>query len=437
MTYSLELPIPPLRQDLELTEAVHEGEPIVILTDMLGLSDESFVISPAVLMVAALFDGTRDAAAVHAELVKNQIPLKEEDVRTVARELKEAGLLETDEAQERRRRLFEEFRAGSVRKFHSKLRGLPESALDLGVLLSRFYKHEDGPGAPYEGEPLGPPPLGIVAPHIDFFRGGPHYAWAYNELAKRQPPDVIVSLGVAHISPRSPWVMTRKAYQTPYGPMEVDESLYEEIGKALWYDPLEEEWVHAKEHSLEFQALWLKHIWMKNTPKWVPILCSAFENFTEAGAPSSVPSIEEAINKIGGILAERKKRGQKVLVLAGVDLAHIGRKFGDDLDITDEVKTKVEALDRKSLEDALKLEADPFFLAGAGQNAWRKICGLSATYTALRWIRALHANGSAKSRLLSYGQAPDPAGGIVSFTSAIFEESDAATNESPNASPLN
>jgi len=42
------------------------------------------------------------------------------------------------------------------------------------------------------------------------------------------------------------------------------------------------------------------------------------------------------------------------------------------------------------------------------------VCGLTATYTALRLLEG--AAGSLKR----YGFAPDPAGGIVSFASAVF-----------------
>jgi AmmeMemoRadiSam system protein B len=230
---------------------------------------------------------------------------------------------------------------------------------------------------------------------------------------------VIVALGVAHASPQSPWVMTRKSYETPYGPLEVDAELFAEIQKNLWYDGTEEEAVHRREHSLEFQAVWLKALWGDQAPRWVPLLTSAFERFAPDQPPSTVERLEASIRHIGALLKRRVEEGQRILILGGVDFAHVGPRFGDEIALTPEVEKKIEAEDRKSIALASRLEADAFYLSGVGENAWRKVCGLSATYTALRWMRAIAPE--ARGRLLTYGQAPDPLGGLVSYAGVLYE----------------
>src|SRR5438128_901787 len=101
-------------------------------------------------------------------------------------------------------------REGPVRRLAAEARGRAREPLELGMFLGKFFKDPKGPGEVFTGSPQLDSPVGLVAPHIDFFRGGPHYAWAYGELAKHRPPDLIVALGVAHVSPRSPWVLTLK-----------------------------------------------------------------------------------------------------------------------------------------------------------------------------------------------------------------------------------
>jgi MEMO1 family protein len=420
MAILLNAPIPPFRQDMEIDPIEHEGHPMFVVSDALGLREESVLVSPSVVMIAALLDGKRRVSDVRAELVKNRMLVSDEEIQRVVDELDRLGLLETEGAQELRLRALEAFRQSPARPL-VKTRGWPEDPLGMGAFLGRFYEDAKGPGpAPAPNSSL-KTLRGVVAPHIDFFRGGPLYAWAYAELAKRPAPDVIVALGVAHAGPRSPWVMTRKAYETPFGPLSVDETLYDEIRGQLWYDPRDEEWVHAKEHSLEFQAVWLKYIWRQETPAWVPILCSSYERFCQDRPPSAIPTLEAAVAGVGKILAARAAAGQRVMVLAGVDFAHVGRRFGDDMDVTPELQQKVEAADRASLEKLLALDADGFFMDGVGGGAWRKVCGLSALYTAARWIKALPGSPGAGRRLLAYDQAPDPAGGIVSFASAAFD----------------
>ena len=102
-----------------------------------------------------------------------------------------------------------------------------------------------------------------------------------------------------------------------------------------------------------------------------------------------------------------------------------GPHFGDELEPGSELSGRVEAEDRASLAHALKLDADAFYLSVVKDGHWRKVCGLSALYTALRLIEAMRGKNApgAAGELLSYGQASDPRGGIVSFASAVFHRS--------------
>jgi hypothetical protein len=71
----------------------------------------------------------------------------------------------------------------------------------------------------------------------------------------------------------------------------------------------------------------------------------------------------------------------------------------------------------------LRLKADDFYLSVVGVSNKRKVCGLSALYTALRLIKASAGEAPGAGKLLAYGQADDPAGGVVSFASAEFPAS--------------
>jgi AmmeMemoRadiSam system protein B len=214
-------------------------------------------------------------------------------------------------------------------------------------------------------------------------------------------------------------VFTPKSYETPFGPMEVEDDLYQKLSSRVWYEPRADEWVHKHEHSLEFQAVWLKYLWREKAPKWIPILVSSFERFSPQEAPSGIPTIEKALKDLGDVLKAELAKGRTVTIISGIDLAHVGPRFGDDLEITPDLEKKIEAEDRKSLIDAMALDADGFYKSVVADGHWRKVCGLSALYTGLRLMKMIGA--SEPGRLLSYGQAPDPAGGLVSFASAIYD----------------
>jgi hypothetical protein len=410
--------IPPLRPDVDMIPVEIEGKPAYVLHDQEGIAKEVAALSPGGVALATLFDGKLTAEELQAELKKRmKVSIPVGRIREIAESLEKGNFLDTPAVRMERKRILDEFLGSPVRRSMLKGAGFPEDRLALADYLGKLLKHPKGPGKPLAGKPtLKAPLVGLVVPHIDLDRGGFAYAWGYQALSEAPPPDLVVALGVAHRSPNSPWTMTRKDYETPCGPMKTDPGLYDAVREQLWYDPAEDEWCHRKEHSLEYQALWLKSLWGEKAPPWLPILVSSFERFSPDKPPSSVQTVEKALAGIGALL-ERRSKKQDILILAGVDLAHVGPKFGDELKLGPELEKKVEADDRKSLEKALGLDADAFYLSCSGENAWRKVCGLSALYTALRWMKALGAEPGA---LLSYGQAPDPMGGTVSFASAAF-----------------
>ena len=401
--------------------AEEDGNPVFVLRDLEELTEKPLALSGGGMLLASLLDGKRTAAQLRDEFMKNsggaviELPV----ILDLVNALDAAGYLETPAVADKRRKAAEYFRANPKRPAVFAGPSYPAEPLPLAGTLGAFFTAEAGPGKEKSVEPAKRAPLGLVAPHIDFTRGGPAYAWAYQALSERKAPDVIISLGVAHVSPDSPWVFTPKSYETPFGPMEVDEALYARLSESVWYEPRVDEWVHKNEHSLEFQAVWLKYLWREKAPKWIPILVSTFERFSPEEAPSKIPTIEKAIKDFGAVLKAEVAKGRSVMILCGIDLAHVGPRFGDDLEITPELEKKIETEDRKSLVDALALDADGFYKSVIADGHWRKVCGLSALYTGLRLMKAIGAKEP--GRLLTYGQAPDPAGGVVSFASAIFD----------------
>jgi AmmeMemoRadiSam system protein B len=155
----------------------------------------------------------------------------------------------------------------------------------------------------------------------------------------------------------------------------------------------------------------------------VPILTSSFERFAPSEPPSTIKTIEDSIVKIGRLLRRRVEKGERIMILAGVDLSHVGPRFGDREELTPAKRQEIEKQDRAGLEHVLALKADDFYRSVVSDGNKRKVCGLSALYTAVRLIQAMEPERSGSGKLLSYGQADDPAGGMVSFAGAIFPAS--------------
>lgn len=113
-------------------------------------------------------------------------------------------------------------------------------------------------------------------------------------------------------------------------------------------------------------------------------------------------------------LAEKESR--RVCFVAGVDLAHVGRQFGDREPITDEFLKWVEAEDQSLVSRLAALDAPGFFNEIAKDQDRRRICGFSPLYS------LIHLLSGAEGKHLKYSQAFTPeTGSAVTFTSMIFE----------------
>ena len=105
-----------------------------------------------------------------------------------------------------------------------------------------------------------------------------------------------------------------------------------------------------------------------------------------------------------------------VAVIAAADLAHVGKRFGDDFDITEEVVERVESRDREDLALAYGIEPEQFYASVMKDQNERKVCGINCIYSTVKALEGRVDSGES----LYYGYAPDPNGGIVSFASVAF-----------------
>ena len=128
------------------------------------------------------------------------------------------------------------------------------------------------------------------------------------------------------------------------------------------------------------------------------------------GEPESDPRVPRFLDALGETLQATERR---VCVIAGVDLAHVGPRFGDAEPNTPDFLERVAGEDRRMLEAVMAGQAGAFFDSVAADGDRRRICGLSPIYAFLR------ALPGARGELLRYSQWPDPAG-AVTFCAAAF-----------------
>ena len=406
----------PKLRPVEAFPAEVEDREVVCLRDPSGVTDAVLSVPRSLAPILTLFDGLRTLVDVQAEIMRQsgELVLRSQ-LESMVEVLDHHLFLEGPRLEAERARQRAAFLSAATRPAFFAGRSYDDEPATLARALASHFVAPEGPG------PIGPPRgvtvHGLVAPHIDFNRGGPAYAWAYHALAEAMAADCFIVLGTAHGGlDGHPFAATAKPFETPFGPLEVDREVLDAIVRRAPTDLLAAELAHRSEHSIEFQAVWLRYLAQRELgrqPRIVPLLASfANECLVRGERPGQDSDIEAVLAAVRDAMAAVPRR---YCIVAGADLAHVGPRFGDEARVTQGELARVETEDRALLDPVVSLDAEGFFAEARRQKDRNRICGLSPIYALLRLVPA------GTGRLLRYGQWPDP-DGTVTFASVSFEE---------------
>jgi AmmeMemoRadiSam system protein B len=403
----------PRLRSVEAFPVEQDGQRFVALRDQAGYTDAVLLLPVAVVEMVALFDGRHSLLDIQAEMTRRHGEIvPRSDIEAVVAGLDQHGFLDSPRFAERRAQVDAEFRSAPTRPATHAGGAYAGDPAALRAAMDGFFDHPDGPGpAPLDAS-AGPPVRGLIAPHIDFHRGGPAYAWGYRDLARRCDADLFVIFGTCHSGMRDPFALTRKAFDTPLGPAAVDRDVVDAIAARAGQDCFGSETAHRREHSIEFQAVFLRYLFGGDRDfTIVPVLTSfAHECLVRRQRPDDDPRVPRFLDALAGALAAS---GRRVAFIAGADLAHVGPRFGDAQPVSAAQCRDIERDDRAMLESVQAGDAAGFFASIAADDDRRRICGFSPIYALLRVLPGTPGD------LRRYGQWPDPQG-LVSFASVVY-----------------
>jgi hypothetical protein len=382
------------------------------LKDPLGYADGMAVLSQEAFVIASLFDGHHTLSQIQGEIMRRHGQLIFIDrLASVARALDKAGFLDGPSFERRKAKALEKYRAQPNRRAVHAGAAYEGDPNLLHASLTGLFTHPDGPGGLPRAATAGPRVKGLIAPHIDLHRGGPAYAHAYRTLFEGTDADLFVVFGTAHASPAQMFTLTTQDYDTPFGALPTDALLAEHLIARLGTQLVAEEVVHANEHSIEFQAVWLRYLYPDREIRMLPVLCSSLYSHWQSGVdPQRDEAIARFLAELGELTAERN-----VCFVAAADLSHVGLQFGDR---TPPGPPQLEALGKRDLQTMSLVEqgdAQAFYRDVAPDAETRRICGLTPIYMTMR------SSGSTGGRLLRYAQwfGPD-AGSSVTYAAAAL-----------------
>ena len=402
----------PRLRALEAFPVQHEGQQCIALRDPAGFTDQIAVLPPLLLDLVSLFDGEHSIAQIQDIMRRRHGEAPSADqIAAVVERFDRAGFLDSERFAARRLALEDEFRGSPVRPASHAGGAYAGEPAELTAQIDAFFTGPDGPDHP-ESTPAAARASrssglsALIAPHIDFHRGGSTYGWAYKEILDRSDADLYVILGTCHAGMADPFSVTLKPYDTPLGAVPVDREFYEGLAGRAGQDLLASEPAHRREHSIEFQTVMLQRLLGRRRPFMIlPVLASYLhEAIWRRGRPEADARVPRFVDALRDTIASSSRR---ICLIAGVDLAHVGPRFGDAAPNTADSLAAVEAADRRMLEPVVAADAGGFFASVAADGDARRICGLSPIYTLLRLLPG------SSGRLLRYTQWPDPEGAVT------------------------
>jgi len=390
---------------------VRQGRDVrLALRDPEGLAEGVLVASPSLALLLQLLDGTRTPAQVSVaweEATGQPIPVP--DVERVLEGLDGNLLLEGGRADAARAARLAAYRARGLRPAAHAGASYPEEAEACDESL-RGHVRDAGPLAPPEGV------RAVLAPHIDLRGGGRCHGAAARAIA-RSPATTFVVVGTAHAPLRRPFALTTSSFDTPLGPLETDRDLVERLAARGGGSLLDDELAHATEHSVEFQALWIRHL-HRDRPglRIVPVLAGSLHAHVVAGtSPRDDAQVSDFVGALREVLAER---GDSVALVASIDLAHVGPRYGDPAPPDADALARVREADEGLLAAALASDGDAWIRSLQAHGDAFHVCGTAAAYVVLR---AIEGEGLAARVLRHDRWEIDPdTGSHVSFAAVAY-----------------
>jgi AmmeMemoRadiSam system protein B len=398
-------PLPRLRMNLDFMPSPVEDRPGLLIRDSYGYSDAVLIIPPQLVQCLSCFDGEQTHLDLRQLLVRMTGDLEVGALEQHLLEtLSSSGFLHDETFDQLREQRHREFADSEAREPVHAGTAYPEEEVDVRATLDAYFTDAEKPR-------LSGRLVGIAAPHVSPFGGWQTYRAAYSALDVDRRDTTFVILGTSHYGEPDRFGLTRKPFETPYGRTRVDESLIGELEDEPAVKM--EDYCHAVEHSIEFQVLFLQHLYGPDI-KIAPILCGPFANSVlHGGLPEDNRDVERFLGRLGQVAA---REGNRLTWVMGVDMAHIGARYGDEMQAV-AGKGEMEEVarrDRARIERIEAADAEGFWEQVQENQDDLKWCGSSPLYTFMRAVP------DAKGAMHGYEQWNIDEESVVSFAALSF-----------------
>lgn len=401
MALNFQFPIPPLRANLAIHLSRHEETDVLIITDDEGIAESNIMVEAQLLGILEKIDGSHTLQSLHSALTEGSsaTTLDVQELASFLQALDEACLLESESFFETKSFLEADAR-------HSVCDGVcyPSDRSELQEFLDSIL--ESSPTRSYPDNAKA-----ILAPHIDFRVDKEIYAMPFNAIRSSEF-DLVVHIGTSHYGWQDQFIMTTKDFVTPLGIVRTDKELVEQIWQTCEVPLTRNDLAFAPEHSLEFHHLFFQHLFPHRSFTVLPILVTSFGDHVQRQKdPDQHARVRAFVRTLKSTV---EQSGKKSLWVVSGDLAHVGRRFGDDWD-AEQLLDTLRSEDYEIMNTIVRSSSRQLFDGIAQNGDRRRICGLPPVWTMLQTLKP--EAGTA----LGYNQWNDsPTGTAVTYGSAAW-----------------
>jgi hypothetical protein len=389
--------------DLDIMPSPVTDRPGLMIRDRFRYSDTTLIIPPSLIPGLLMFDGTRTDLDLQRELTRTlgSTEIGNADGH-LFQALSQAAFLEDETYARLKQGRILAFTENPVRPAAHAGSGYPG---EIGPLRNLMRQYLEGAAPTQQGV------MGIAAPHVSPQGGWQSYRAAYQKLTPDLRERTFVVLGTSHYGQPGKFGLTHKPFETPFGRATINHTLVAELEAQP--AALVEDYCHVIEHSIEFQVIFLQAIYGADV-RILPLLCGSFgRSMYGGGFPEDDDPVKRFIGALGEI-AEREK--QRLFWVLGVDMAHMGTRFGDRFAAhadRDEMSL-VRERDMLRIERLNASDARGFWNLVKENQDDLKWCGSSPIYTFMKAVP------QARGTLHRYQQWNIDEGSVVSFAGISF-----------------
>jgi hypothetical protein len=207
--------------------------------------------------------------------------------------------------------------------------------------------------------------------------------------------------------------LTEKDFQTPFGTVKTDRTAVRRLKAAGKGIIAEDDFAHRDEHSVEFQLVWLQHVLRAETFTLVPVLCGPLKGgLSEYNREAYLETAGLFLEVFAEMLAATDR---ETLLVAGVDFAHVGPKFGHS-ETAASLETAATRHDKALLKALTEGNTDLFWQESMDVDDRFNVCGFAALAC------LMEAMSPCRGHLIEYRTWHEqPTSSAVSFAALVFE----------------